>query len=124
MNLDTFNVVLQKKQMPRFILFVREDLTRYPLSANTLQSLIDAHSTWAKDLSKRGFFIDGNGIPSNGIIVEQKNGDIITSPLRDLKEGLGGYYIIEVENFEAAVAIAKECPTFLEGDKIEVRPLM
>jgi len=110
--------------MPQFILFVREDLTRYPLPTETLQLLIVAHTAWAKELGERGIFVDGNGIPSKGILVEQKDGEIMESPLRDMQEGLGGYYIIEVENFDAAVAIAKECPTFSEGDKIEVRPLM
>jgi hypothetical protein len=44
--------------------------------------------------------------------------------LRDVKEGVGGFYIIQAESFDAAVEIAKECPTFSDGDKIEVRPLM
>ena len=59
--------------MPQFILFVREDLTRYPLPTETLQLLIVAHTAWAKELGERGIFVDGNGIPSKGILVEQKD---------------------------------------------------
>ncbi len=110
--------------MPKFILLIREDLTRYPMEEAQLQSIINAHRNWAKNLSERGLFIAGNGMPEQGTIVEFAEGKIVISPLRDLKEGVGGFYIIQAENFEAAVEIAKECPTFSEGDKIEVRPLM
>lgn len=109
--------------MAKFILLIREDLSRYPLPDQELSEIIKKHSGWARDLANRGIFIDGNGMPENGYIIEKKDNMIATNPIRDIKEGIGGYYIIEVENIVAAVEIAKECPTF-EHDKIEVRPLM
>lgn len=110
--------------MPKFILLIREDLTRYPMEDAQVQNIINAHRNWAKNLSERGLFIAGNGMPEQGTIVEFADGKIVTSPLRDIKEGIGGFYIIQTGSFEAAVEIAKECPTFSDGDKIEVRPLM
>ena len=110
--------------MPKFILLILEDLTRYPIEEAQLQSIINAHRNWAKDLSARGLFIAGNGMPEQGTIVEIVEGKIVTSTLRDVNEGIGGFYIIQAESFETAVEIAKECPTFSDGDKIEVRPLM
>jgi hypothetical protein len=56
--------------------------------------------------------------------VEKVNNHVIESPLRDVKEGIGGFYILEVADMHEAIAIAKQCPTFDEGDVIEVRPLM
>lgn len=109
--------------MPKFILFIREDLYR-PLSNEHLQSIIKAHSNWAKELAAQGKFVDGNGIPPDGCIVEKKEGSIQSSPLRDVKEGIGGFYILDVADIEEAIQIAKQCPTFDDGDIIEVRPLM
>ena len=110
--------------MPKFILLIRENLTRYPIADAELQRIVNAHRNWAKSLSARGIFIAGNGMPEQGTIVELVESKVVESPLRDMQEGIGGFYIIESENFETAVEIAKECPTFLDGDKIEVRPLM
>ena len=40
-----------------------------------------------------------------------------------MKEGIGGYYIIEAENLDAAVEIARQMPTYNQGDLVEVREL-
>ncbi len=110
--------------MSKFILFIREDLSRYPLPKDTLETLIKAHTNWAKDLASRGVFIDGYGLESAGFLIEKKGGKLVENKLRDVKEGIGGFYIIKAENIDEAKAIASECPTFDEGDLIEVRPLM
>lgn len=109
--------------MPQFILIIREDLSKYPRPDEELKKIVTAHVNWAKELSARGIFKDGNGIKSQGKLVGFQSGKVTVQPLRDVKEGVGGYYIIEAENFDAAVEIAKECPTFSYGDLVEVREL-
>ena len=110
--------------MPKFILIIREDLSKYPIADEKLNAIIQAHSNWARELASQGKFVDGNGIPPEGKLVEKVDNNIVESPLRDVKEGIGGFYIIEVADMNEAIAIAKQCPTFDEGDVIEVRPLM
>lgn len=119
--ISTFNVKLQT--MPLYILIIREDLTRYPIAEQEMKTIVEAHVQWAKALAAKGIFKGGNGIKSYGKLLEQKEGEITEQPLRDAKEGIGGYYMIEVENFEAAVEIAKQMPTYDLGDKVEVREL-
>jgi hypothetical protein len=109
--------------MPEFILLIREDLTRYPIPDAELKSLVKAHTDWAKDLSKRGIFKAGYGIDSAGSLLTQIDGEIIELPLRDVEEGIGGFYIIEADDLVAAIEVGRECPTFKAGDSIEVRPL-
>lgn len=109
--------------MPKFILLIREDLSRYPMPKEQLNAIVVQHMQWARDLSARGIFIDGNGIQSEGRLIEMINGDLVVQPIRDVREGVGGYYIIEAEDLSAAVEIAKECPTYKDGDLIEVRSL-
>jgi hypothetical protein len=110
--------------MAKFILIIREDLSRYPIAEEKLNAIIKAHSNWARDLTAQGKFVDGYGIPNDGHLVERIDNNIVASPLRDIKEGIGGFYILEVADMDEAIAIAKNCPTFDEGDIIEVRPLM
>ncbi len=109
--------------MPQFILLIREDLSRYPIPHEELNAITGEHIKWANDLTARGIFKGGNGIASSGRLVEMVNGDLIVQPIRDLHQGIGGYYIIEARDLDAAVEIAKECPTYKDGDLVEVRPL-
>ena len=87
-----------------------------------MKAIISAHIGWANRLREAGIFVDGNGIYSEGKLVEKVNGEIVVSTLRDVHEGVGGYYIIQAENMQAAIEIAKGCPTF-DHDIIEVRQL-
>ena len=73
---------------------------------------------------KRKIFKTGYGVDHHGKILGLVNGKIKVQALRDTREGIGGFYIIEAEDLDAAIEIAKECPTYKEGDQMEVRPLM
>lgn len=109
--------------MAQFILLIREDLTKYPMPQEQLNAIVGAHIKWANNLQARGIFKGGNGIASDGRLIEMINGDLMVEPIRDVRQGIGGYYIIEAKDLQAAVEIAKECPTFKDGDLVEVRPI-
>jgi hypothetical protein len=50
---------------------------------------------------------------------------VTDGPYLELKEVIGGFFTLEVDSMEEAVAIASEWPTIAShGDKIEVRPVM
>ena len=110
--------------MAEFILLIREDLSRYPMPEAELKSLIAAHTKWAKDLSKRGIFKTGYGVDHNGKLLSLVKDKVAVKPIKDIKTGIGGFYIIDVEDLDAAIEVAKECPTYKDGDMMEVRPLM
>jgi hypothetical protein len=42
----------------------------------------------------------------------------------ETKEFLGGFYLLEAEDLDAAVALARHIPAASDGGRIEVRPLM
>jgi len=109
--------------MAEFILLIREDLSRYPIPEAELKLLTYAHTEWAKDLSQRGIFKTGYGVEHHGHLLGLVRGKVAVKPIKDVKTGIGGFYIIEADDLNAAVEIAKECPTYNAGDQIEVRPL-
>src|SRR5580698_6003008 len=47
---------------------------------------------------------------------------ITDGPFVETKEALGGYYLIDVESLDEAIAVAKQAPLF--GGGVEVRPLV
>ena len=56
-------------------------------------------------------------IRKNGVTV-----DVTDGPFAEAKEALGGYYLIEADDLDAAIAIAKQVPARFGG--VEVRPVM
>jgi hypothetical protein len=45
-------------------------------------------------------------------------------PFAETREQLGGYYLIEADSLDEALAIAADCPGARDGGSVEVRPVM
>jgi hypothetical protein len=45
-------------------------------------------------------------------------------PFAETKEHLGGYYLVETDSIDAAVAIAAKIPSARLGGSVEVRPII
>ena len=54
-----------------------------------------------------------------------KGGDMVTTdgPFAETKEVLGGFYLLECDDLDAAIAVAAQIPGAWHG-KIEVRPVL
>lgn len=81
---------------------------------------------YAKALQAAGKMIGGNelayGRDSKKIVGETLR--VVDGPYADTKEQLGGYFLIDVVDWDEAIAWAKRCPAALEGGVVEIRPLM
>ena len=54
-----------------------------------------------------------------------RRGDLITDgPYADAKEVLGGYYVLEASDLDAALEFAQRIPAVRLGGAVEVRPLV
>jgi hypothetical protein len=58
--------------------------------------------------------------------VRVRNGETLLTdgPFIDAKEHLGGFYLVDVDDLDAATAIAARIPAAREGGAVEVRPIM
>jgi hypothetical protein len=58
--------------------------------------------------------------------VRVEDGETVTTdgPFADTKEVLGGYYVVEVDDLDAAIAIAGRIPAARLGGSVEVRPVV
>ncbi|NUR70506.1 MAG: hypothetical protein HOU81_06780 [Hamadaea sp.] len=52
----------------------------------------------------------------------RSDGTITDGPFAEVKEALGGYYLVQAADLDEAIAIAKDCPAPNGG--VEVRPIM
>ena len=58
--------------------------------------------------------------------VQVENGSTLTTdgPFAETKEALGGYYLLEADNLDAALEVAARIPAARMGGAVEVRPVV
>ncbi len=86
-----------------------------------------AYRAYNEALSKAGVRVGSSqlGPSSSATTVRAVNGktQVLDGPFADSKEQLGGYFIIDVPDLDAAISWATRCPASGHGI-VEVRPLI
>ena len=82
---------------------------------------------FTEGIVKSGHFKAGDALQpvATATSVRVKDGKVVTTdgPFAETKEQLGGYYLIDAEDLDEAVAIAARIPAARVGT-VEVRPVM
>jgi len=92
------------------------------LSPEEMQQVGDKWMAWFKGLMASGKATAGNPLERDGKIVSGKNGRVVSDgPFAESKETIGGYFLLQVNTIDEAVAIAKDCPGLSYGIRVEVR---
>ena len=65
------------------------------------------------------------GLPEQATTVRVEGGEAVPSegPYVDVKGAVGGYFVLEAEDLDAAVAVAARVPAARLGGAVEVRPV-
>jgi hypothetical protein len=94
------------------------------LSPEELQRVTGQFMAWFERLTAQGKATSGHPLMAEGKIVAGKNGRTVADgPFAESKEAIGGYFLLQVDDLQEAVAIARECPALEYGLKVEVRPV-
>lgn len=87
----------------------------------------DAWAACVQAIRQSGIVRSGNGLepPETGTTVRLRDGrrDVQDGPFADTKEQLGGFFVIEVPDPDAALDWAARCPA-ATGGAVELRPVM
>jgi hypothetical protein len=64
--------------------------------------------------------------PAESATTVRVNGQTLTTdgPFVEMKEFLGGYYLLEADNLDDALAVAARVPAARMGGAVEVRPIV
>jgi hypothetical protein len=111
----------------QYALLIYEDETGYGPDQNgtAMEEIVAKHMAFSRDLGavRRG----GSGLKSTltATTVRTDGGSktVHDGPFAETKEQLGGFYLIEAPDLDAAIAIAKRVPVLRDG-AIEIRPLL
>lgn len=87
---------------------------------------VAAYMAYSEALEKSGAMVGSNRLQPSGsatrVQVEDGKQQVLDGPYADSKEQLGGYYLIEAPDLDAAIAWAARCPGAHHGI-VEVRPV-
>jgi hypothetical protein len=110
--------------MSEYLILIYGDEQAYAATDDAFaQQLMEAHNRFAEQIVEQGAkMVGGNALQATATATSVR-GDVVTDgPFAETKEALGGYYLIEANDLDQALAIAKLCPAPFGG--VEVRPLM
>jgi len=87
------------------------------------------YMSWADCLRAKGQIAGGERLSAGGVrLVKLKDGKPVVSdgPYAELKDVVGGYFVIEAKNQAEAESIAKDCPhvAIAATNWIEIRPIV
>lgn len=95
------------------------------LSRQELQAAMDKTMAWFKGLSERGKVKGAQPLGMHGRTISGPNGQLVVDgPFAESKEAVGGYLVLQADNFDEAVEIAQSMPTLEYGVTVEVRPIL
>jgi hypothetical protein len=85
-----------------------------------------AYGAYTEALQKAGIMAGANRLQrstaATTVRVANGNTQVLNGPYAETKEQLGGYYMIDVPDIDAALAWAARCPGASQGI-VEVRPI-
>ena len=91
-----------------------------------MQGMLAAYNAYTQAMKDAGVHRGGERLhpSSNATVVRASNGktSVLNGPYAEIKEQLGGYYVIEAADLDAAIGWAARCPGAQFG-AIEVRPI-
>ena len=112
--------------MKYMLLIYREEAAMLSMSEADRSQMTAAYGAYTQAMMQAGTFVDGGRLrPTNAATtVRTANGntEVLNGPYAETREQLGGYYMIEAPDLDAALSWAARCPGASTGS-IEVRPI-
>jgi hypothetical protein len=112
--------------MKYMLLIYGNEAAMQSASQETVGQMMAAYTAYTEAMKKAGVHVGSDRLrPSTSAsAVRVANGktQVLDGPYAETKEQLGGYYMIEVPDLDAALSWAARCPGAAHGT-IEVRPI-
>ncbi len=112
--------------MPQYMLLIYSP-TDVPRPPEELQAEMPRWFAYTQELQESGAMVAGDALQpaETATTVRVREGETVISdgPFAETKEALGGYYLVDVPDLDAALAWAAKIPNVGYGS-VEVRPVV
>ena len=113
--------------MQYLLMIYRSEAELGGMSAADRKNMTAEYGVFTQSIIQSGHFKAGDGLQptSTATTVRVRDGKTLTTdgPFAETREQLGGYYLVEAKDLNAALEIAARIPGAKTGS-IEVRPVM
>jgi len=106
------------------MIFMGASYEELGLSPDQIQERMGKWFAWSEQMNANGIEHKGHALMPTGKSISGPDKVITDGPFLEGKEIVGGYYIIKVADYDAAVEVAKGFPEFVLGGTVAIREVM
>jgi hypothetical protein len=90
------------------------------ISAEEIQEILERYGAWAEKIGAKGQKL----VDNEGRVIARKDGGVAVTdgPYVESKEVIGGYFVIDADDYDSATRLAEDCP-HLDFGTIEIRQI-
>ena len=93
-------------------------------SPEEMQANMGKWMAWVDKLAKSGAYAGGEALLPGGKLIKNNISTVTDGPYTEGKEVVGGYFIVNANNYDEAIATCADYPDFKYGGTIQVRQCM
>ena len=106
------------------LIFIGVNYMEMDLSPEEIQSRAQKWMSWQEKMGQQGILKGGNALQGGGKRVSGPDRTISDRASTELKELIGGYYVVSAADYDAAIAVAQDYPDYDLGGTVEVREIL
>lgn len=107
--------------MEKFMLIFQEELKGTSPSPDQMEQSMGKWFAWIDSLAKAGKYDSGEPLLPGGKVIKGNHKNVTDGPFTEGKEIIGGYFIVNAENYAEAIALCEGYPDYETGGSIIVR---
>ena len=113
--------------MQYLLMIYRDESQAATMSDQDRGAMLAAYGAFTQEIKKEGIMLAGDALKpvATATTVRVRSGDVMHTdgPFAETKEQLGGYFVIDVPDLDAALDWAARAPAASYGS-VEVRPVL
>lgn len=106
------------------LIFIGKSYTDMDLSPDEMQTRMGSWWGWQQQMEKDGVVKGGHALQGNVRHVSGPDRTVTDRASTEVKELIGGYYIVSAEDMDGAMKIAEGYPDYDLGGTVEIREVM
>ncbi len=106
------------------MIFIGADYADLGLSPEELQNRMGKWFAWGNKMEEAGILRGGNALNPDMRRIVGQNRTVTDLTSAEVKEIVGGYYLVEAQDFDAVEKVAQDFPDYDLGGTVEIREIM
>jgi hypothetical protein len=110
--------------MEKFMLLFQGVMPTEEPSPEQMKEGMEKWMAWINKLAAEGKYVSGEPLLPGGKVIKGNARNVTDGPFTEGKEIIGGYFIINAEDYDEAVALCEGYPDYATGGTVIVRQVM